>query len=271
MTDNDLAAYFRRVGHDGDRSPTLQTLSALHRRHTESIPFENLNSLLKRPVRLDLPWLVQKLIHERRGGYCYEHNLLFRSVLERLGFQVTGLAARVLWNAPEGVVTPRTHMVLRVDLDGRSWLADVGFGGQVMTAPLLLEPHIEQSTPHEPFRLVPWNNELVQQSLIRGGWMATYRFDLQPQELSDYEVASWYVSTHPESIFLNCLLSSRTAPGVRYALMNNELSIHRTGADTEKRTLKSAAEMKHALENEIGINLPDTPELEPLLARLAGA
>src|SRR5258706_13268600 len=150
----DLDAYFRRIGYSGERTPTLDTLRALQCRHTEAIPFENLNPLLGWPVRLDAASLEQKLVRDGRGGYCFEQNLLFLHVLKALGFSVLGLAARVLWNVPAGVITSRSHMLLRVDIGEEPYIADVGFGGQVLTGPLRLEPDTEQATPHEPFRLL---------------------------------------------------------------------------------------------------------------------
>src|SRR5262245_31699260 len=108
----DLDEYFNRIGYSGDWSPTLETLAGIHLHHTESIPFENLNPLLGWPVHLDLPSLREKLVQNRRGGYCYEQNLLLSHVLKALGFNVVGLAARVSWNVSEGVVLPRTHMLL---------------------------------------------------------------------------------------------------------------------------------------------------------------
>jgi N-hydroxyarylamine O-acetyltransferase len=157
----DLDAYFERIGNTGGRAATLETLRAIHTRHPEAIAFENLNPLLRRPVPLDAQSLQQKMIRDGRGGYCYEQNLLLSHVLRALGFQVTGLAARVLWNAPEGAITTRSHMLLRIDLDETSYVADVGFGGLTLTGPLLLQPDIEQSTPHEPFRLVKAGEEFV--------------------------------------------------------------------------------------------------------------
>src|SRR5690606_18066998 len=141
-------------GYQGDREPTLSTLRAMVLRHTEAIPFENLDPLLGRHVRLDPASPEETLVRGGRGGYGYEQNLLFRYALEGIGFRVTGLAARVLWNAPEGAVTPLRHMMLRVDLGEGSYLADVGFGAQSPTAPLRLKPDVEQSTPHEPYRLI---------------------------------------------------------------------------------------------------------------------
>lgn len=267
----DFPAYFRRIDYTGDRSPTLETLRALHLRHAIAIPFENLDPLLKRPVRLDLMSLERKLVQEGRGGYCYEHNLLFRHVLETLGFAVTGLAARVLWNVPEGVVTPRAHMLLRVDLDGEVYLVDVGFGGLTQTAPLRLEADVEQATSLESFRLVRAGEEFVIQALLRGVWKPLYRFGLQEQHLPDYEVANWYVSTHPESLFVNGLMAARPSHDRRYALWNNELSVHRSSGGTERRLLADPAELRETLERDFELVLPDTPELDGVLARLVAS
>src|SRR5580765_5639386 len=105
-----LGAYLRRIGHTGPLSSTLDTLRALHLRHTTTIPFENLNPLLGWPVRLDLESLEQKLVRDGRGGYCFEQNLLFSHALQALGFRVAGLAARVLWNTTDDAITKRSHM-----------------------------------------------------------------------------------------------------------------------------------------------------------------
>jgi N-hydroxyarylamine O-acetyltransferase len=205
----DLNAYFQRIGYAGPRTPTLDTLRAIHARHPETIPFENLNPLFRWPVRLDAASLEQKLVRDGRGGYCFEHNLLLGHVLTALGFSVTFLAARVLWNAPEGAVRPRSHAALLVEIDGQRYVADVGFGGQTLTGPLRLELDVEQATPHEPFRLVRAGDEFVMLSKILGEWKTLYSFDLQPQHLPDYEVSSWYLCHHPDSHFLHGLMAAR--------------------------------------------------------------
>jgi N-hydroxyarylamine O-acetyltransferase len=265
----DLDAYFHRVGFSGKHTPTLDTLRELHLRHAEVIPFENLNPLLGWPVRLDPASLEQKLVRDGRGGYCYEHNLLFRHVLDGLGFRVVGLAARVHWNAPEGVVRPKTHVLLGVEVAGQTYIADVGFGGQTPTAPLRLEPGVEQETPHGPFRLLPAGDGFVVEADIRGAWKALYRFDLREQHPVDYEVANWYVSTHPESHFVSGLLAARPAPGRRYALRDNQLSVHAVGGPTEQRVLTNAAELQGVLTDLFRLTLPNAPGLDPILERIA--
>ena len=267
----DLDAYFQRIGHDGDRAPTLETLLALQLRHAQSIPFENLNPLLRLPVLLDPASLQRKLVHERRGGYCYEQNLLFRDVLRELGFTVAGLAARVLWNAPEGEIRPKTHMLLLVDFMGAPYIVDVGFGNQSPTGPLRLETGVEQPAPHGLFRLVLAEGDYMLESNVRGQWLPLYRFDLRKQERVDYEVANWYVSSHPSSHFVHHLLAARPVPGgVRYTLRDNELGIHRLDDETDRRLLTTPAEIREALETFLQISPPNVPELDSVLARLCG-
>lgn len=267
MASIDVQAYFQRIGYTGTGAPTLNTLRELVARHTGSIPFENLNPLLNQPVRLDAASLEQKLVRDGRGGYCHEQNLLFRHVLEELGFRVTGLAAGVVWNRPAGEMTARTHMLLRLDLDEGLYLADVGFGGQTLTGPLRLEVDAEQATPHEPFRLIRSDDEFLLQSKIRNEWRPLYRFSLQPQRLRDYEVGNWYVSTHPDSIFVKNLMVGRPTADRRYALLNNSLSVHHLNGPSERRVLDTVAELRETLTDVFQITLPRGTELDAVLAR----
>jgi len=235
----DLAAYFERIGYSGDCPPTLNTLRGIYLRHAEAIAFENLNPLMGWPVSLDVESLQQKIVRDGRGGYCFEQNQLFKHALDALGFRVTGLAARVLWGVPEGALLPRSHMLLRVDLDGETYIVDAGFGGTTLTGPLRLQADIEQSTPHEPFRLVEAQDEFIEQVKIRGEWLSLYRFNLSEHLLPDYEMANWYLSTLPASRFVIGLLAARPACDRRYSLLNNRLTVHHLNGSTERRVLTS--------------------------------
>jgi N-hydroxyarylamine O-acetyltransferase len=264
----DLDAYFKRIGYTGPRQPTLEMLRELHRLQPLAIAFENLDPLLKRPVWLDPASLEQKLVHSGRGGYCYEQNLLFGRVLRALGCEVTDLAARVLWSVPPGVNTPRSHMLLVVDLDGERYLVDVGFGGNVLTGPLLLDAAAEQETPHEPFQVIKDGDRYRVQFKMRGEWVKLYGFDLSEQLQPDHEAGNWFVSTHPHSIFVNGLLGGRAEPDRRYALMNNALSVHRLNGGTEKRTL-NARDLRDALTDLFKVRLDGLEGLDAALERLA--
>ena len=264
-----LDAYLARISYAGPRTATLDTLEAVHALHPAAIPFENLNPLLGWPVSLDVDSLQSKLVAGGRGGWCFEHNTLFRHALEALGFSVTSLAARVLWNAlPGSPIGPRSHMLLLVDIGGLLYLADVGFGGNVLTAPLLLEPHIVQATPHEPHRLLPLENGFVLEASVGGEWKPFYRFTMEPQFPADYEVSNWYLCHHPSSFFRQILMGARATAGGRYALRNNTLAIHRNNK-TEKRRLADSRALRSALENDFTLQLPDCSELTAMLERIS--
>lgn len=263
-----LDEYFARIGYSGDHEPTLENLLQLHLRHTQTIPFENLDPFLGRPVRLDLPSLEQKLVRERRGGYCFEHNLLFGHVLRAMGYRVTDLAARVLWERPADALTPRGHMVLRVEVEGRDYVADTGFGGLTLTTPLRLQAGLEQRTPHESFRLVASGPEFLMQARVADAWRTLYRFDLQEQLHADYEVTSWYLCNHPQSKFVTGLIAARAAPGGRYALRNTELAVHDLRNGTDRRKLANPAALRAVLEDHFQITLPDEPGMDERLRNL---
>jgi N-hydroxyarylamine O-acetyltransferase len=265
----DIDAYFRRIGYSGSREPTLQTLRALHARHPLAIPFENLDVLRRRPVRLDVESLQRKLVTERRGGYCFEQNLFFSHVLAELGFRVEGLSARVLWE-PADDVRARTHMLLFVQLGEGGYLCDVGFGGLTMTAPLRLEPEVEQTTPHEPFRLRRDGREFVSQARLRGEWRTLYRFDLQQQLQIDIEVLNFYVSAHPDSPFLTRLMAGRRNVDGTFALRDNRLSVYRLNGLSEQRELRSIAELRGVLTETFGIEVPVDADLDAALERVLG-
>jgi N-hydroxyarylamine O-acetyltransferase len=265
----ELDAYLARIGYSGSREPTLETLRGLHARHPFAIPFENLDTLRRRPVRLDLESLQRKLVTQRRGGYCFEQNLLFAHVLAALGFQVVSLAARVLWDRPEEV-RARTHMLLFVELGEGSYLCDVGFGGFTMTVPLRLEPGVEQSTPHEVFRVLRDGREFSSQVRVRDDWRTLYRFDLQQQLQADIEVLNFWVAEHPDSPFLTRLMAARRDDDRTFSLRNNRLSVYYAGGRSEQRELGSVAELRGLLADTFGIDVPVDPELDAALGRVLG-
>lgn len=264
----DLDLYLRRIGWRSATAPDMATLHGLVAAHVAAIAFENLNPLLGLPVSLELAALEQKMLRDGRGGYCFEQNLLFAGALRAIGFEVSGLIARVLWRAPEDAVTAQTHMLLRVELDGESWIVDVGFGGHVLTSALRLVTGIEQATGHEPFRLVMVDGDWRLQSLIRGEWLSLYRFDLRPSQHVDYLVSNHYVSTHPASHFVGNLVAARTTADRRISLFNRELTIRRLGYEPERQLLHDGAEVRRVLQQEFGLRIPDAAGLDRRLESL---
>ncbi len=267
----DIDSYFARIGYDGPRAPTLETLRELQRRHPLAIAFENLDTLSGTPVRLDLESLERKLVRGRRGGYCFEQNLLLKHVLTRLGFDVVALAARVVWERPAGEPRPRSHMVLLVTVGGRRFLCDVGFGGLTPTGPIELAPGVEQETPHERFRVVAGEPELALEARVLGQWKRLYRFDLQEQQDVDIDVLNHYVMSHADSPFHSRLIAARVAPDRRFGLLDGNLSVHRLGGPSEQRRIADAAELRAVLEQTFGIAVPAGSETDAALERVLRA
>ena len=217
----DIESYCRRIGYEGPLEPTLPVLNALIVAHVQSIPFENLDVLLGKPIALDEASLEHKLVRSRRGGYCFEQNGLFLRVLETLGFAVTPISARVRWQRPRDFTPPRTHLFLRLEMDGRSWLADVGVGGVSPTAALRLEMDIEQPTPHGTHRLIQEQGLYFHQVLIGTEWQDICEFTLEAMPPIDRELANWYTSAHPQSHFKNRLLVAKAAPEGATAVLDH--------------------------------------------------
>jgi N-hydroxyarylamine O-acetyltransferase len=264
----DLNAYFARIGYAGPRQPALDTLRAIHAAHPGTIAFENLDPLMGRRVFLDIGSVQKKLVGAKRGGYCFETNGLFAEALRALGFKVTGLAARVLIGHAPGT-SRRSHMLLKIDLDEGSYIADVGLGSWALSAPLRLHDESEQETPHGPFRIQRAGAFFEKQTKVDGEWKPLYRFTLEETYAQDYEVANWYTSAHPDSQFRHRLMAARLPKGRRLGMLDNRFSIHHADGRVERREIKSAAEIAHVLENDFAIALPGPrEELMSALARV---
>ena len=210
----DLDAYLERIGLGGRPG-----LAEVHRAHSTSIPFENLDPHLGTPASLALEDLQQKLVAERRGGYCFEQNLLLGAALQALGAEVQMFLARVRYGAPPGVVRPRGHLLLQVREQGQSWHADVGFGLGTLFEPLPFGPGAEHEQMGWRYRIVQDEPELVLQSLLEGEWVDLYGFLPHPVPMIDVETVNWWISTHPRSPFVTgMMVSLQSEEGLRTAM-----------------------------------------------------
>lgn len=248
----DLDDYLARIGYAGNPDPTEKALYAMHRAHVAAIPFENLDIPLGRGVSTDLGAVQAKLVGRRRGGYCYEHGLLFAAVLDRVGYSVTRLLARV--GDDPARPRPRSHMTLHVRAGDRQWLADVGFGAG------LLEPLPWGDTgPHSQgcwtYRLVPRGERAWQMAERRGtAWQPLYGFTEEPQHLSDIEVANYFTSTHPSSPFTGQLVVMRKSDDGHLRLRGRQLTSVRCDGSASERELPDA-EVARALREEFALPL----------------
>jgi N-hydroxyarylamine O-acetyltransferase len=254
----DLDAYFARIGYAGPRNPSLEVLNAIVEAHIQSIPFENLDVLLRREIRLEPAALFQKLILDRRGGYCFEQNGLLLEILRTMGFQISPLSARVRWQRPRDFTPPRTHVFLRAAVNGENWLVDVGVGGLSPTSAIRLEESGRvQTTPHEPRRIVREDGRLFHQVLLGDQWCDLYEFTLEEMPLIDRELGNWYTSAHPLSHFRDRLIVARAAPqGVRLTMQDDEFSIRGRDGHADTRKLNSPEELLEVLATHFGLHFP---------------
>lgn len=257
----DLPAYLGRIGLGAAPPATAAGLAALHRAHAGAIPFENLDILLGRAIRLDLPSLEAKLVTARRGGYCFEQNTLFGAALESLGFRATPLAARVrLGGRPDSA---RTHMLLCVRADGRDFLCDVGFGGGGPWEPLPLEPSGEVAQGLWRFRIVEEAGARVLQSAGPTGWRDLYAFTLEPQLPIDYVVANHYTSTHPDSSFTKVPVAQKTSATGALALRGSVLQTMTPGAEIVETPAPEGEELLALLSERFGLAFPAGTRFRP--------
>jgi N-hydroxyarylamine O-acetyltransferase len=251
-----LDAYFARIGYSGPRTPSLATLNALVLAHVSTIPFENLDVLLGRPIRLDLDAVLAKLVTAGRGGYCFEQNGLFLEVLRELGFAVRPISARVRLQRPRDFTPPRTHMFVRVEIEGESWLADVGVGALSPTAALRLETDLVQETPHEARRLIAWEGRLLHQALLGDDWADVCEFTLEEMPPIDREVANWFTSAHPGSHFRNRLIAARAVPGGRMTLLNRDFTVRGADGVAHTERLADPDALLAVLSERFGLDFP---------------
>lgn len=256
-----ISSYFDHIGFTAKPVADLETLRQLHLLHTLKIPFENLNPFLDTPVSLEFPDLIKKMIEDKRGGYCFEHNTLFLTVLREIGFKAKGLGARVLWNEDENLITRRSHMLIAIEFDQKTYLADVGFGGLTLTTPILFQLGLAQTTTDEAFRVDNLGNDYKLQAKIKNEWKTLYRFDLQEQYAPDYGVINYYLSTHPESPFKTGLIAAMPTLDGRIALKNNQLTTYNKAGETQITQLTSEDELKRVLQDVFHIQLPIPCEL----------
>lgn len=249
--------YLRRIGYTGPLAPSIETLHAIIAAHTKSIPFENIDVLLGKPISLDREALVAKLVTGGRGGYCFEHNGLLLMVLEAMGFVVAPLSARVRLQRPRDFTPPRTHMFVRVYIDGRPWLADVGVGGLSPTCALRLDTEDEQTTPHETRRIIREGELFFHQAQIGDAWEDICEFTGEQMPPIDREVANWFTSASPQSHFKNRLVVALAGEtGVRYTLLNHELTFRRSDGSAERHKIDTPEELVAILAEVFEIHLP---------------
>ena len=260
-----LDEYLERIGLSGSRAATLDRLEAMQRAQSYTIPFENFDIALGRGISLDADRLVEKLVRSRRGGYCFELNGLFLSAIQAMGFEARALLGRV---HIAGEPTGRGHQLSLVEIDGRRFIADVGFGGMCPRAPIPLEIDRVSEQDGVGFRLQEHALGTMVQVRHADDWQDLYSFDLGPVVPADIAYGNHFTSTHPASFFTGTRIASLAQPEGRTSLFNHLCTTIR-GSDEQSEAFPDDEGYLALLEARFGIVLDASyDELAPLGWRL---
>ena len=246
----EIEAYLKRIGYSGSREPSVESLRLLHRAHMLTVPFENLDIPLGRPIVLSLPSFYDKIVRRRRGGFCYELNGLFGWLLEQLGFPVRILSARVFDGTRPG--PEFDHLVLLIEMEERL-IADVGFGDSFLE-PLGLDIGEGHGPCGSSYRLTGSDSERILQRRRESDWEPPYVFSLTPRRLFEFNAMCQHHQTSSESIFTRKAVCSLAIPDGRITLSNNHLIIM-AGGRREEQEVAGEEEYRALLKTRFGIDL----------------
>ncbi|WP_171025652.1 arylamine N-acetyltransferase family protein [Hymenobacter jeollabukensis] len=243
--------------------PGAALLRAVHAAHARTIPFENLDIHLGRPISNDPDAIFEKLVRRRRGGYCFEQNALLAAMLTELGFRTRLVLGRVTFGAK--TPRPRGHLAVLVEQGGQRWLADVGFGGYGLIEPVPFVPEQAQHVGGEAYRLSAgpadgWELHMR----ASADWKSLYCFDEAPCYPVDIAVLNFYHGHCRESVFNQNRIVALAELGCRRLLTNEEFKTIRPGGVTTRR-LADEDEYRLVLRQEFGIALTADEQLRPRL------
>lgn len=253
----DVNVYLDRIQYQGSLEPTIETLHQLHYSHLLTVPFENLSIHLNQPIHLNLEELYTKVIHQRRGGFCYELNSLFSWLLQQLGFNVTLISAQVARDDGQ-FGREFGHLTLLVK-DSSSWLVDVGFGDSFLY-PLKLESLTEKIQNGEAYQLLQQESTWIFYQKKLGDYKPQYCFTLTPRKLTDFQTTCDYNQTSPHSIFTQRIICTKATVTGRVTLSDNRLIVTENGQRQES-ILETETEYQRILEDYFGIFIDNYNDL----------
>jgi N-hydroxyarylamine O-acetyltransferase len=255
----DIDRYLARIGWSGSRAPSFDTLAGVLRAHMTAVPFENLDVLLGRGVRIDLDSVAAKIVDARRGGYCFEHGTLMQAALTHLGFAPAAHAARVIM-LRRREEAPLTHMVLTVTVDGRTLVLDPGFGGHAPLVPVPVHEGQETRDGRDRHRMARRDGEWVLEAWVDGAYVPLWTTSLDRAEPVDFVMANHFVSTYALSPFVTSLMLRAFSQRGRVSMMNRDLTV-RDGLSVEKTVLADRKALRSVLASDFGFDLPDVERM----------
>jgi N-hydroxyarylamine O-acetyltransferase len=241
----DLDLYLRRIKYSGEIYRDLPTLRSLLHQHVFNIPFENFDIHSKTPIVLQVESLYRKVVLGKRGGYCFELNILFHRLLQQLGFNVSMVSGRLLHG--HGYGREFEHMALIVELEGQKWLVDAGYGDFCLL-PLAIQPGEVQSDGRTYYQITDdvvvdgerymgvtkWNHS-------KQAFRTEYIFTLTPRVVTEFAGMNHFHQTSAESHFARSLICTLPTRDGRISIINNKLIRTEHG----KKQVKPIANMEH--------------------------
>ena len=228
-------------------TPSLDLVNQIVKKHIATFSFSSANVLLNKSLSLEPDALFERVIFNRTGGYCFEHNKIMHWVLEQLGFSVKPLMTRVLLIGEEGM--GRLHRVTLLEFNNEHYIVDVGFG--VLTAPSLfaLKTHKVthasgvyemHQTDENQFRLnyLPHNGDKQ---------LTLYRFDLAEFTEMDCDIGHFYSSHSPDAAFVNNLVISQVHESERIVIRNRMVTFYCDKHNTKEEQSITSSEQLHSL------------------------
>lgn len=233
-----VEAYLKRINYEGSVDVSYETLYGIHVAHTLNVPFENLSVYFKEPISLEKEALYEKIVENKRGGYCFEMNGLFSFVLRELGFKVTDLLAR---GTMDGITySAKLHQILMVEIGDKRYIADVGFGMNGLTAPLLLDTEEDQRQFTHIYRLIqdPKHGYVLQK---KEGEVYNYMFAFTLEECYpiDFVVSNHFTETFPDSFFAKMKMCTMPTKEGRISLTDKQFKVISNGKVTERKSMKN--------------------------------
>jgi N-hydroxyarylamine O-acetyltransferase len=255
----DLGAYFTRIGFTSAFGPDLATLTALHHLHARAIPFENLDVQFGRRLTTEVAPAFEKLVTRRRGGWCYEQNGVFGWALAQIGFELFRVSAGVN-RVTGGDAQMGNHLCLLVILEGRTWLADVGFGGS-LESPLRLEAAERRDAPYN-IGLERAPNDYWRFWDSDGGEPFSFDFRASPADEEQLSAKCAQLQQSPTSPFVQNLVVQQRQGAKHFCLRGRVLS--ETGANV-RRVLRSSRELVEVLQTRFQLDAPGAADLWPAI------
>jgi N-hydroxyarylamine O-acetyltransferase len=256
LSTSELTAYLTDLGLTTTPEKNLNFVSELQSKHIAKYSFNNLAVVSGNGVSLETKTLIEKIVANGLGGYCFEHNKINFEALETLGFDVRVIMARVVGNAQQAVA--RTHRFTLLILQDEVYLVDVGFGGNSPITPLLLKPDIVQTSGLDCYRIqINADQEFELQIKKQDTFTPLYVFDLAIYTDADCEAANFYTANYPESKFVNNIVFTIKTAQKAVAVRNHEFIIRDHNGYTNQ-PIPSAKELAHIVEQNFGIVLEAT-------------